>query len=178
LPQAAIAHDKFHIEKYLNEAVDQVRKSENRRLQKADDKTLVGARYLYWYRPENLPEHQRERFAELQTLQLDVGRAWNLKELFREFWKVSTAEAAKEFFASWFAAAEQSKLAPVIKVAQMLKQHLASIITYWEHRISNGFAEGVNSVIQAVKTAARGFRNFANYRAAILFYCGALALFP
>jgi transposase len=59
-----------------------------------------------------------------------------------------------------------------------LKRHLASIITYWEHRISNGFAEGVNSVIQAVKTAARGFRTFANYRASILFYCGALALFP
>ncbi|HLS28709.1 MAG TPA: transposase, partial [Opitutales bacterium] len=39
-------------------------------------------------------------------------------------------------------------------------------------------AEGFNSRIQAIKSQARGFRNFANYRSSILFYCGKLSLYP
>ncbi len=44
--------------------------------------------------------------------------------------------------------------------------------------ISNSFAEGINSVIQEIKTVTRGFRIFENYRTAILFFCGKLALYP
>ncbi|MFH2113037.1 MAG: transposase, partial [Spirochaetota bacterium] len=40
------------------------------------------------------------------------------------------------------------------------------------------FAEGINSVIQHIKASARGFRNFENYRTAILFFCGGLNLYP
>jgi hypothetical protein len=37
-------------------------------------------------------------------------------------------------------------------------------------------AEGFNSAIQLIKANARGFRNFTNYRARILFHCGKLNL--
>jgi transposase len=66
----------------------------------------------------------------------------------------------------------------MIKVAQMIKNHFGNIITWRKHKITNSFAEGINSVIQEIKTAARGFRNFANYRIAILFFCGKLDLYP
>jgi len=39
-------------------------------------------------------------------------------------------------------------------------------------------AEGINSKIQQVKSAARGFRNFYKYRIAILFHCGKLNMYP
>ncbi|MBI5677113.1 MAG: transposase, partial [Planctomycetes bacterium] len=42
----------------------------------------------------------------------------------------------------------------------------------------NAVAEGINSKIQQIKSAARGFRNFYNYRTAILFHCGKLNLYP
>ena len=32
--------------------------------------------------------------------------------------------------------------------------------------------------IQSLKSAARGFRNFQNYRTRILFFCGKLDLYP
>ena len=35
-----------------------------------------------------------------------------------------------------------------------------------------------NSRIQAIKSAARGFRNFEHYRTRILFFCGKLKLLP
>lgn len=39
-------------------------------------------------------------------------------------------------------------------------------------------SEGFNSRIQSIKSQARGFRAFANYRTRILFYCGKLELMP
>lgn len=59
-----------------------------------------------------------------------------------------------------------------------LKGHLPNILTYLRHRITNAMAEGINSKIQQVKSAARGFRNFYNYRIAILFHCGKLNMYP
>ncbi|MCX5685117.1 MAG: transposase, partial [Planctomycetota bacterium] len=38
--------------------------------------------------------------------------------------------------------------------------------------------EGFNSKIQSIKSDARGFRNFANYRTRILFFCGKLNMTP
>ena len=44
---------------------------------------------------------------------------------------------------------------PVIAVAKMLKRHLENIITFIKHRITNAFAEGINSKIQHIKATAR-----------------------
>ena len=60
----------------------------------------------------------------------------------------------------------------------MLERHLENLLTYMKHRITNAATEGLNSKIQALKAAARGFRNFANYRTRILFFCGKLSLYP
>jgi transposase len=70
------------------------------------------------------------------------------------------------------------RLRPVIKVAKMLKRHLSSLLSYFRHRITNATSEGFNSVIQALRYAARGFRSFQNYRTRILFFCGRLNLRP
>ena len=59
-----------------------------------------------------------------------------------------------------------------------LFRHLPHLLSYFRHRITNATSEGFNSVIQALKYAARGFRSFANYRTRILFFCGKLDLKP
>ena len=64
------------------------------------------------------------------------------------------------------------------KVARMLKRRLKNILSWFRHPISNATAEGFNSCIQSIKSNARGFRNFANYRTRILFFCGKLKLKP
>jgi transposase len=63
-------------------------------------------------------------------------------------------------------------------VAKMFKRHYENIVTYLKHGITNALIEGFNSKIQSIKANARGYRNFANYRVAIMFYCGKLSLYP
>jgi len=60
----------------------------------------------------------------------------------------------------------------------MLKRHLDNRLTYLKHHITNAVTEGLNSKIQNIKSSARGFRNFQNYRILLLFFCGKLNLYP
>jgi transposase len=145
---------------------------------KSGDKTLTGTKFIFLKNQENLTEKQKTTFAELTGKQLDVNRAWQRRELLKEFFECADEESARQFFKEWYFSATHSRLAPVNKVVKMLKRDFENIITYWRHRISNSFAEGINSVIQHIKATARGFRNFQNYRASILFYCGKLDLYP
>lgn len=177
-PGAVIVHDKFHIAKHLGEAVDKVRRQENKELLSQGDETLKGSRQLWLFNPQNMSAEKRANFAKLKGLNLKVARAWAMKELFTELWRYSYEGSARKFFKKWFGWASRSQLKPMIKVARMLKAHLDNILTYLRHPITNAVTEGLNSKIQAIKANARGFRSFLNYRTRILFFCGKLSLYP
>lgn len=177
-PDAEIVHDKFHIAKYLGEAVDKVRRRENKELKQVGDETLNGSRQLWLYNAENLNDDRYDELMAIQRSDLKTGRAWAIKENFRWFWDYSYASNAKKFFDRWYGWAIRSRLDPIKKVAKMLKSHLDGLLSYFRHQVTNATSEGFNSRIQSIKSAARGFRNFTNYRLRILFYCGKLDLMP
>lgn len=123
VPKAEIVHDKFHIAKYLGEAVDKVRRSENKTLKEAGDETLKGSRQLWLYNVENLSEDRYDELMKLQQSDLKTGRAWAIKENFRYFWDYVYAGNAEKFFKRWYGWAIRSQLPPIKKVATMLKSH-------------------------------------------------------
>jgi transposase len=178
VPQADIVHDKFHVSKYLGEAVDKVRRQEHKELLAQGDETLKGTRQLWLYNPQNFSPEQRAEFAGLKDQQLKVARAWAAKELFSRFWLYQEEGWARRFFKDWFGWVSRSRLKPMSNVARLLKRHLDHLLTYLKHHITNAVTEGLNSKIQSIKSAARGFRNFKNYRTRILFFCGKLGLYP
>ena len=174
--QADIVHDRFHISKHLNEAVDQVRRSEHKALKRTGDDRLKGSKQLWLFNPENLSDDRWIEFETLKDQELKTSRAWAIKEQFRWFWEYRYAGNARKFFHRWYGWAARSRLKPIIKVAKMLKRHLNNILTYFRHGITNAVSEGFNSRIQSIKSQARGFRAFRNFRTRILFYCGKLDL--
>jgi transposase len=177
-PQAALVHDKFHIAKHLNEAVDKVRRQENKELLARGEETLKGTRQLWLFNPRNFSPQQAADFARLKWSGLRVARAWAIKELFSKLWLYRYEGSARKFFKHWFGWAARSRLKAVKKVARMIQRHLENILTYLRHPITNAVTEGLNSKIQAIKSNARGFRSFENYRTRILFFCGKLDLYP
>ncbi len=178
LPEADIVHDKFHIAKYLGEAVDKVRKAEHKSLLKNGVEDLKGTKYLWLTNPANWTVEQKQQFKGLKDKELKVGRAWAIKDMFSDLWVYTYEKAARNFFKKWYWWATHARLTPIADVAKKLKRHLNNILTYLKHRITNAVAEGLNSKIQQVKSAARGFRNFENFRIAILFFCGKLDMYP
>jgi transposase len=178
VPEADIVHDRFHVSKYLNDGVDKVRRQEHKELLAQGDETLKGTRQLWLYNPQHFNPEQRAEFAGLKDQQLKVARAWAMKELFSKFWEYQEAGWARRFFKDWLGWVSRSQLKPMADVARMLQRHLENLLTYMRHHITNAVTEGLNSKIQSIKSAARGFRNFKNYRIRILFFCGKLNLYP
>jgi transposase len=178
VPQAELVHDKFHVAKHLNEAVDTVRRQEHKELLAQEDETLKGTRQLWLFNPMNFSDEQAADFEQLKFSGLKVARAWAIKELFSKLWTYRYEGSARKFFKNWFGWAARCKLKAIIKVARMIKRHLENILTYLRHPITNAVTEGLNSKIQAIKSNARGFRSFQNYRTRILFFCGKLNLYP
>ena len=176
--QADIVYDRFHVSKHLNEAVDKVRRKENKALQRLDDKTLAGTKQLWLFTPKNMSRELRKELNELKTLGLETGRAWAIKEALRKFWDYAYAGSARKYFEWWYGWAVRSRLKPIVEVAKRLKRHLEGLLNYVRHKVTNAMAEGFNSRVQHLKYSARGLRNFASYRRRILFFCGKLELMP
>jgi len=177
-PQAALVHDRFHISKALGDAVDKVRRSEQKVLKKEGDDRLTGTRFLWLRNSVNLNEEQSETFASLKKAKLKTARAWAMKEMFGGFWSLPDKQTGAGYFESWYSWAVRGRLEPMKRVAKTLQRHKAGLLAYFDHGVTNAAAEGFNSVVQGLKSAARGFRNFANYRTRILFFCGKLQMHP
>jgi len=173
-----IVFDKFHVAKNLSEAVDKVRRAENKVLRAEGDKTLVGTKYQWLRNPDNFSDEQWRRFRELRTSNLKTARAWALKEQAMALWDFKYDASARKHFACWYRWATHSRLTPMIEKARMLKSHLENVLTYLKHPITNATSESLNSKIQWVKYTARGFRNFDNFVTAIYFHCGGLNMAP
>jgi transposase len=185
LPNAEIVYDRYHIEQLLTGAVDKVRRAEHKHLMREGITVLKNSRYLWLRRPERWSEAQEAQYRDIardfgaaRLSQSKLGRAWAIKESFRWFWGYVYPGWAKRYFARWYFWATHSRIPHVITVARTLKERLDGLLNYFHHGITNAFAEGINSKIQDLKSAARGFRSFENYRVSILFSCGRLSMQP
>lgn len=180
LPDAEgkIVFDKFHIAQHLTEAVDRVRRKEQKALKAKGNDTLKGTRYSWLRNPANMDRTERQQFAALKRSHLKSARAWALKQSAMELFDYKSETWARKHFRWWFRWATRSRLQPMIKVAGMLKRRLDNVLTYLRHRITNAGSESINAKIQWVKYTARGYRNKQNFINAIYFHCGDLDMLP
>lgn len=173
-----IVFDKFHIAGYLGEAVDQVRRGENKVLLAVGDERLKGTRYDWLKNPARMSEQDRRALGALRRSGLKTARAWALKETGMALFDYQYATPARKHFHWWYNWAVRSRLKPMAEVARMLKRRFENVITYLKHRITNAASESINSRVQWVKYTARGFRNKENFKTAIYFHCGGLDMAP
>lgn len=180
LPEAEekIAFDKFHIAKYLGEAVDKVRRQEHKARLAEGYEDLKGSKYKWLYNPENMTYEQEQCFKALRDSTLKTARAWAIKELAMSLWNYVSKTWARKGWERWLSWAVRSRLDPIKKVARTIKEHLWGILNAIVLKVSNGPAEGLNSRIKMIKIRSRGFRNKERFANAIYFHLGGLDLYP
>jgi len=173
---AQILFDRFHIVKHLNEAVDEVRRSEMRRLVGKEKAEFKSTRWLLLKNPWNLTTDQQERLSTLVRLNLPIVRAWYLKEAFQLFWDYRQRARARAHLEKWMNSAMRSRLEPLKRFVRMLRSHLAGILAWTNIRLSNGALEGMNNKIKSISHRSFGFRSAKNFIAAIYHCCARLPL--
>jgi transposase len=173
-----IVHDPFHRVRHMNDAVDQVRRQEHKKMLRQNDRRLAGTKYLWLRGEENIKQETQEQFRDLRVQTLKTRRAWAIKEMFRDFGKSPDLEEGKEFFQSWYGWAIRSRLQPVKKVARRFKRPLKNMLTFFIHRLTNGPLEGLNNRIKGLVKKAYGYRSRKRFKIDILFHLGGLNLYP
>jgi transposase len=161
LPEAEITFDKFHILKIINKAVDEVRRQEV-----VNEQVLKGTRYIFLKNRWNRTKKQSEKINELtlSRLNLKTIRAYHIRERFQEIYNTPDEIVFEELLNKWYYWATHSRLKPMIKAARTIKNHWEGILNWRKSKINNGILEGLNSVIQAVKSRARGYKTFKNFK--------------
>ena len=158
LPNAEITFDRFHLIQLANQALDEVRRQE------AKNEPLLKRTRWIWLKDRSKWTHsQTALFKSLSSTRLKTTRAWRLKESLRElFQTAANSKEASTLLDSWYSWARRSRLEPFKQLANTLKDHRPGILKGFDSKLSNGYVEGFNSLIQAAKAKARGYRKPKN----------------
>lgn len=158
LPNAEITFDPFHLIQLMNDALGKVRAEEARLF----PELLRGSRYAFLKNPENLTEKQDETLTRLSRYHLKTARAYLIKLALQDVYFAHTRDDAEGLLKSWYNWAIRSRIEQVKKVARTVKGHWDGILAWFDSKLSNGFLEAINGLIQAAKRRARGYRSTKN----------------
>jgi transposase len=169
LPEAEITFDKFHAVKIINDAVEKVRRAEQK-----SQSLLRGTRYIWLRNPANLSARQRATLEGLPTRHLKTARAYQIRLAFQDLYNQPSVQDGAGFLKKWYFWATHSKLDPIIDAARTVKRHWNGILRWFDSKIANGLIEGINSLVQAAKAKARGYRTTRNLIAMVYLIAGKL----
>lgn len=155
--------DRFHVMTHFGKAIDKVRATEARELKaKGQQPVLTGSRWCLLKRPDRLTDQQTVKLKELLAINLKSVRAYLLKEDFQHFWRYKSAAWAGRFLDEWCRRTMRSRLAPMKKVARMLRTHRQLLLNWFraKEKVALGAVEGFNNKAKVTSRKAYGFRSF------------------
>lgn len=169
LPNAEIVFDKFHIIKIINESVDNVRKQEVKR-----NPILRDTKYVFLKNRENFTEKQKAKFEEIKMSKLNIKtfKAMQIRESFQQLYLCEDKEMFEPLLKKWYWWATHSRIPEIMQVAKTIKAHWAGIVNWSKKHITNGILEGFNSIFQAAKSKARGYKRTETIKAIIYILTG------
>ena len=172
-PKATIVIDRFHYVRYGVRAFDNVRKRVQKSLPSRQRKYFKRSRKLLLARASKLTTEERQAVEVMLAHSEDLTRAWLLKEEFFKFVDAKSSSEAKKALDSFRYFARQLHFPEFKDCLRILNNWEEYILNSFDCPYSNGFTEGTNNAIKALKRATFGMPNFHNFRARIL-HCNSL----
>lgn len=162
-PGAALTFDRFHVIGLATKAIEKVRRDEQK-----TQPALKDTRFLWLKNEAELTKEEQTVFQAAKAVAKQTSRAHGYKEMLRELYKQPDRDAGEDYLKAWIRSASRCHLAPVKTVAQTLIEHRDGVLRWFDSKLTNGILEGLNSLAQATKRTARGFRN-PNYLATLIY---------
>lgn len=159
LPNAVVTFDPFHVIKLMNDKLAKIRADEARLF----PAILKKSRYLFLKNPENLSESEEQRLdAIIASQNLKSSEAYLHKLNLQNVYFAESRTEAENLLTRWHRKAAKSSIHLIRNMAETAKEHWNGILSHFESKLTSGFLEGINSLIQSAKTRARGYRNLDN----------------
>jgi transposase len=165
LPKAELVLDHFHMVKWFNEKLSQLRRQLYREADILGKEVLKSSRYLLLKAPENLksnPDKTKDERARLQAaleFNQPLATAYYMKERLRLLFNCQNIEQANRELDAWIQEAQTSKIGILITAARKLMIWKPFILNWYKHRISTGKIEVMNRKIGMLQRQACGYRD-------------------
>ncbi|MGH7240604.1 MAG: ISL3 family transposase [Candidatus Saccharimonadales bacterium] len=173
LPHATQVADRFHLMKMLGDALDKTRKQELRH----EKALLTNSKFALLKRQGNLTDNQKIIFKAIDMANLRTARVWRARENFRALFNQPNRPHSIIALTVWLSDVSTLTLYHLTRVAETFKKNFFPVCNALWNNASNAMAERLNGGIQQLKSISRGYRNFDNFRAAILFHYGKLSVY-
>ena len=178
-PQAQIVFDRFHVQKLVQEALDELRRAEVRLLEDTDERgQLKKTKYVLLKNPWNLSKAESERLSTLQKTNARLYRGYLLKTAISDILGRRQVNVVKQKLEEWISWASRSRLPSFKKVAGTIKKYLDGIVAIVATGLNNGRTEGLNGKIRVITRRAYGFHNAKALIGFIFLCCSGVILHP
>lgn len=168
LPNARIIIDRFHVDRFCTEAMDNVRRSFQSVLPNNQRKNFKRSRELLLAHRNKLFEKDRAAVDIMLRFFDTLMQAYVLKEAFYDFMDAPDRTTASKYLEYWLGTCDRLNIPEFKACCRMLVNWKPYIFNAFDCHLSNSFTEGCNNAIKALKRVAFGFRNFVVFGARIL----------
>jgi transposase len=174
---ALIVLDHFHVKKYLNDAVDTVRKQELQTARSQNNKELTAMLHCnkrFILMQNKVTDKKRDLLEKLAQLNQGVYQALLLKEQFLSIYAAGDRSTAWANLKAWIVAALQCGLPSFEELGRKLFRKRHYVLNYFICKITTAVSEGINNKIKRLKRMAYGYRDVKYFLLKIHQHCGLL----
>ncbi len=172
---ALIVLDHFHVKKYLNDAVDTVRKEELKRARQQNNgelSSILHCNKRFILMQNKLTNKKQDLLEKLANLNERVYQAMLLKEQFISIY--IDPKTAMRALREWIIAAIKSNIPAFVELGYKFFRKRHYLLNYFRCKITTAVSEGINNKIKRLSRMAYGYKNVHYFLLKIHQHCGLL----
>jgi transposase len=176
-PDVEVVFDRFHVQRLVHDALDQVRRILVNAADAADEKaTLKKTRFALQRAPWKLDAVARHKLDKLEADNHPLYQAYLMKESLAAIFDMASPADIHLHLSRWLQWVEDAGSEPFLKAANTIAEHFDGICAYVQTGLTNSRAEGLNRKIRVVTSRAFGFHSAKSLMAMIMLCCGGIQL--
>jgi transposase len=125
---------------------------------------------------DRLTPAQQLAITSLRQQRHVLFRAWELKESFRDLYRLNDPADARSYLKGWITRALRSKIRPFVLLAHRIRKHFEGIIAAIELGLSNSRLEGINARIRNINRRGYGHHTAQALIAMTYLCCGGITV--
>ena len=172
-PNSTLVWDRFHLVNAINNDLNDIRK---RTYVRKKGQKLRHVKYSILKRPSSMTDKDKERSQEIRMYNPDPALAYDMKEMFCDVLDNTDMYEAQQDFEEWYSWVMLYGCREMRERASKFMRKIDRILAWFDHRVNNGTAEGINSKIQKTKSAAYGYPNLDNFASMCMYRFGNLVV--
>lgn len=168
LPNASIVIDRFHVVRACTEAMENVRREEQKKLPDDQRRYFKRSRRLLLAHRDKLTPDEKDAVDVMLRFSDRLMQGYALKEAFYHFMAATDRKQAEHRLKNWLDSCDRLNIPQFKSCRRLLLNWQEYILNSFDIRLSNGFTEGCNNAIKTLKRVSFGCRNFLRFRKRIL----------